>query len=334
MPVTIIAEGEINHNGDVALARRIVDSAKEVGADMVKFQCFRAHGFIAPGSAFLHFFTDTELSLEQFQQVKARADEIGLPMISTAGDLDGLADIVAMDLPVVKIGSTNITNVPLLEGIAASKRPVYLSTGASTLGEIEFAMDLLTKGGTPEIALFHCTVQYPADDANLNLSAIPTMKKAFPGIEVGYSDHSLGNIAATMALAYGATMFEKHFTVDSSLPGPDHDFSCDPEEMAGYIRDIRRGEAMLGHGRKTFMPVEERPRVAGRRYLTTMRAIPAGTLVEPAMIRSRRIDVSKVSAPELLLKPAQEAQVAGWRVLRDLADGQPISVLDLAPPEA
>jgi sialic acid synthase SpsE len=331
MPIRIIAEGEINHNGEVALARRIIDSAKQIGADMVKFQCFRADGFIAPGSGFLQIFKDTELSRDEFMQVKAHADQVGIRMISTAGDLDGLADIVAMDLPVVKVGSTNITNVPLLEGIAASKLPVYLSTGASTLGEIEFAMDLLTRGGTPEITLFHCTVQYPADDENLNLRAIPTMLQAFPGVEIGYSDHSLGNIAGTMALALGATIFEKHFTVDNSLPGPDHGFSSDPDEMAGYIRDLRRAEAMLGHGRKTPMPVEARPRVSGRRYLTTMQAISAGTTLTPPMIRSRRIDVSRVGDPTLLMKPAQESQVAGWVTLRDLADGQPISVLDLAP---
>ena len=320
MPVTIIVEAEINHNGDVELAKKLVDAAKATGADMVKFQCFVTDSFIAPGSSFLPIFRENELSLGDFRQVRDHADKAGITMISTAGDLDGLAMIVDLDLPVIKVGSTNITHVSLLKAIAATGKPVYLSTGASTIEEIRSAMDILEKGGSGEITLFHCTVQYPAPDDVLNLRSLTTMMEAFPGAAIGYSDHSLGSIAAAAAVALGATVLEKHFTLDHDLPGPDHGFSADPQEFADYVHTIRSVETMLGSAEKEPTEAEQNVRLNGRRYLTAFADIAAGEAITQAMVRPRRIDASQVD-PRTLLRPELEEQVVGAKAARDIAAG-------------
>lgn len=328
IPVKIIAEGEINHNGDVELAKKLVDAAHACGADMIKFQCFETDSFIAPGSSFLPIFRENELSLEDFRAVRDHADKAGITMISTAADLDGLAMIVDLDLPVIKVGSTNITHVSLLRAIAATGKPVYLSTGASTLDEIRAAVDILQSGGSGEITLFHCTVQYPAEDEVLNLLSITTMQDAFPGLSIGYSDHSQGALAAAAAVALGATVLEKHFTLDRSMPGPDHGFSADPALFGEYVKTIRAAETMLGSPDKAPTEIEAGVRLNGRRYLTAMTEIPAGEKIEQHMIRPRRIDATRVD-PKTLLGPEIEDAVVGARAARAIAAGIAITAEDI-----
>lgn len=328
--VKIIAEGEVNHNRDVELGKRLVEAAKSCGADFIKFQCFVADSFIAPGSSFLPIFKETELSLEDFRALRDHAAETGITMISTASDLDGLRMITELDLPIIKLGSTNITNVPLLEGLAATGKPIYLSTGASTLGEIEAALDILTRS-TDDITLFHCTVKYPAAPEDLNLRAIATMKAAFPGTAIGYSDHSIGITAPVAAAVLGATVLEKHFTLDNALPGPDHAFSTNPQDFRRLVEAVREAERMLGDPRKRPIADEQGARLGGRRYLTAIRGIPAGAVIAPDMIRSRRIDVAKVDTGTLL-PPALETVVHGWTAARAIADGAALSWADLVPP--
>ena len=217
----IIAESEINHNGNVETALRLVDAADACGADYVKFQCFTADAFIAPGSGFLPIFKKHELGLEEFRAIRDHAAGKRVKMISTAADLTGLSMIVDLDLPLIKIGSTNIDNIPLLEAIVETKKPVILSTGASTLGEIERSVGILSRG-TDDITLLHCTVQYPSDDSNLNLRALGTMATVFPNCGIGYSDHSVGTIAGPLAVALGATWLGKHFTLDNAMEGHCH----------------------------------------------------------------------------------------------------------------
>lgn len=332
MSTKIICEGEINHNGEVELAKKIVDGAKECGADFVKFQCFKADGFIAPGSGFLPIFKDNELSLEDFREIKAHSESVGITMISTASDMDGLDMIVDLDLPLIKIGSTNITNVPLLEGIAETKKPVYLSTGASTLGEIEAALEILSRG-TSDITLFHCTVQYPSGDSVLNLRAMQTMQSTFPNTAVGYSDHSLGSVAAVAAVALGATVIEKHFTVDKTLPGPDHGFSADPAEFKELVDAVRRTDVMLGSAIKAPSAEEQAVRTSGRRYMTAMCDIAEGKTLEPEMIRPRRIDVSKVS-PDGLIGPEMARTLEGWQAVRSIPSGAALTLNDVRPGES
>jgi len=327
-PTRIIAEGEINHNGDVGLAKKLVETAHECGADMIKFQCFVTDSFIAPGSSFLPVFRENELSLDEFRQVRDHAGDVGITMISTAADLDGLSMIVELDLPIIKVGSTNITHVSLLRAIAATGKPVYLSTGASTMEEIRSAVDILQSGGSGDITLFHCTVQYPAEDDNLNLRSITSMREDFPGLAIGFSDHSLGSAAAAAAAALGATVFEKHFTLDNGMPGPDHGFSADPETLAEYVRTIRATERMLGSANKGPTAAEEAVRLNGRRYLTAMSDIAAGQVIEAKMIRPRRIDASTVD-PKTLLGPETEDRVVGAKAVRPVASGAAITADDI-----
>ena len=326
--VQIIAEGEINHNGDVELAKKLVDAARACGADMIKFQCFVADSFIAPGSSFFQTFRENELTLDEFRAVRDHAARAGITMISTAGDLDGLAMISDLNLPVIKVGSTNITHVSLLRAIATTGKPVYLSTGASTLDEIRAALDILQTGGSGEVTLFHCTVQYPAADDMLNLRSIATMKESFPGVPIGYSDHSRGSIAAAAAVALDVSVVEKHFTLDHSLPGPDHGFSSDPAEFADYVRTIRTTETMLGSADKTPTAAELNVRLNGRRYLTAMTDIAAGSTISQPMIRPRRIDATRVN-PKFLLGPDMEQKVVGARAARFISSGTAITNADV-----
>lgn len=325
--VKIVAEAEINHNGSRDLALKLVDAAKACGADAVKFQCFVADSFIAPGSTFLQIFKDNELGLDDFRAIRDRAKEAGIEVFATAGDTDGLAMIVDLGLPIVKIGSTNITNHPLLRAVAETGKEVYLSTGAATLGEIEAALDALAAGGG-KVTLFHCTVQYPAPADLLNLRAIPTMAAAFRSMAIGYSDHSRGVSAGVIATALGATVLEKHFTLDNELPGPDHSFSADPEAMTAYINAVREAERMLGSPIKAPVAEEQAIRVAGRRYITAMTDIAAGATIGPDMVRPRRINVPAVE-PASLIGPEDQPAVIGRRARRDIASGGTLSWADL-----
>lgn len=325
----VIAEAEINHNGDVETALRLVDAADACGADYVKFQCFTADAFIAPGSGFLPIFKERQLGLEDFRAIRDHAAGKRVTMISTASDLTGLAMIVELDLPLIKIGSTNIDNIPLLEGISETGKPVILSTGASTLGEIERAIGILSRG-TGDITLLHCTVQYPSDDEYLNLRALETMATVFPDCGIGYSDHSLGIIAGPLAVALGATWLEKHFTLDNAMEGPDHHFSIDPQTMTAYIEAVRRTEAMLGSGVKAPIGPEHDIRIVGRRYLTTMVGVLQGDRIDASNIAPRRIDASKVD-PADLLGSDQAGRIAGWRATRDLTAGAAITFADIEP---
>ena len=328
-PTRIIAEAEINHNGDVELAKRLVDAAESCGADYVKFQCFTADAFIAPGSGFLSIFKERQLDLGDFREIRDHAAGKSVTMISTASDLTGLSMIVDLDLPLIKIGSTNIDNIPLLEAIAETRKPVILSTGASTLGEIERAISILSRG-TDDITLLHCTVQYPSDDSNLNLRALGTMATVFPDCGIGYSDHSVGTIAGPLAVALGATWLEKHFTLDNAMEGPDHHFSADPETMTAYIAAVRRTEAMLGMSVKAPVGPEIELRITGRRYLTAMVDIARGDTIDGKSVMPRRIDATKVD-PADLLGSDQAKRIAGWRAARDLAAGAAITFADIEP---
>lgn len=320
----IIAEGELNHNGDVNLAKKLVKSAYKVGADYIKFQCFTASSFAVPGSSFLPIFEKNELTIDEFQEILEYSRKVGITMISTATDHTGLDMILSMDLPVIKISSTNITNLPLLERISEINKPIYLSTGAATLGEIGNALETLNKRNNKDLTLFHCSVQYPAQDHILNLRAISTMLAAFPGIPVGYSDHTVGNTAAIVAVSLGATVLEKHFTLDNAMEGPDHSFSTNPVDFAEYVNTIRKMEKMLGSPEKSPSIEELDIRISGRRYVTSKVAIKKGEIIEPFMIESRRIDVNNVDA-KLLLEPQFEKRIIGWKATQNIMEGRPIT---------
>jgi N-acetylneuraminate synthase len=287
--VFVIAEAGVNHNGSLDLALKLVDAAKSSGADAVKFQTFRAD-LLATRSAHKAAYQErtTANSESQFQMLQRleldeaahrclieHCREVGIQFLSSPFDAQSADLLDAMDLPLYKIPSGEITNLPFLEHLARKGRPLILSTGMSTLGEVEEAVELLKTAGATELTLLHCVTEYPAPYADVNLRAMLTLKMAF-GLPVGYSDHTPGIEIAIAAVALGAEVIEKHFTLDRSLPGPDHAASLEPGELQQMVTAIRHVEAALGNGIKAPAACELPNISVARKSLVALRPLPAG----------------------------------------------------------
>ena len=287
--VFIIAEAGVNHNGSLDLALRLVDAAKASGADAVKFQTFRTD-LLATRSAHKAPYQErtTENAESQFEMLQrleldAAAHErliehcrrIGIQFLSSPFDAES-ADLLAnMDVPLYKVPSGEITNLPFLQHLARKGRPVILSTGMSTLGEVEEAVRVLQGAGASQVTLLHCVTEYPAPYAEVNLRAMLTLKTAF-GLSVGYSDHTLGIEIAIAAAALGAEVIEKHFTLDRSLPGPDHAASLEPGELQQMVAAIRHVEVAMGTGVKAPAPCELPNISVARKSVVAARSLPSG----------------------------------------------------------
>lgn len=259
----IIAEAGVNHNGSLELALKLCDAAKKAGADVVKFQTWKTEAIITNNVAQAEYQKENtgktesqfdmlkrlELSLDDFRKIKEYCDSIGILFASTADEADSLDFLVSLGIPFIKIGSGDIGNVSYLRYIGSKHMPVILSTGMSTLADIDLSLQALREGGTTDITLLHCTTSYPCDFRHVNLKAMQTIKEAFK-LPVGYSDHTLGNTVAVAAVAMGARVVEKHFTLDKALEGPDHKASSTPEEFGLLVKEIRNIEEAMGDGRK------------------------------------------------------------------------------------
>jgi N,N'-diacetyllegionaminate synthase len=290
--VFIIAEAGVNHNGSLDLALRLVDAAKASGADAVKFQTFRAD-LLATRSAHKAPYQErttanVESQFEMLQRLQLDAAahrrlidhcrQVGIQFLSSPFDAQSADLLATMDLPLYKVPSGEITNLPFLQHLAAKGRPLILSTGMSTLGEVEEAVHVLQAAGARQLTLLHCVTEYPAPYAEVNLRAMQTLKAAF-GLPVGYSDHTLGIEVAVAAVALGAEVIEKHFTLDRSLPGPDHSASLEPDELEQMVAAIRHVEAALGNGIKTPAPCELPNLPVARKSVVAARSLPTGHLL-------------------------------------------------------
>ena len=256
--VTIIAEAGINHNGQLDLAFTLAKKAKDLGADFVKFQTFQAEKLIVKSQKdTLAMLKDLELSYDEHKKLYQYCQEIGIPYLSTPFGIEDVHFLEQLNLAYWKIPSGEITNLPYLHEISRYKKPLLLSTGMANLGEIEKALEALTKKKITkdDITLLHCNSGYPTPFADANLRAIQTLKSAF-GLQVGYSDHTPGIEAPIAAVALGACVIEKHFTLDRTMEGPDHKASIDPEQFAQMTNAIRNIEEALGDGRKAPSPSE------------------------------------------------------------------------------
>lgn len=299
----IIAEAGVNHNGDLAMAKRLVDVAAQAGADLVKFQTFSADR-LATRTASQAAYQIENTGLEQTQREMLRRLELspaahreliahcatrGIGFFSTAFDLESLSLLESLGQTLFKIPSGEITNYPYLRHIGRLRGGVILSTGMASLGEIEAAIDVLECEGTQrdQITVLHCTTAYPTAMADVNLRAMQTMRAAF-GVKTGYSDHTPGIEVAVAAVALGATVIEKHFTLDRYLPGPDHKASLEPDELALLVRSIRNIEAALGDGRKRPAASELGNRSVARKAIVASRAIEAGELFTEENITAKR----------------------------------------------
>jgi N,N'-diacetyllegionaminate synthase len=318
----IIAEAGVNHNGELDLARRLIDAAADAGADLVKFQTFRADRLVTRQAAKAGYqaragaaeesqhamLRRLELSREMHQQLIAHAAARSIGFFSTAFDRDSADLLLELGLQRFKIPSGEITNLPYLRHIGGYRKQVILSTGMATLDEIEAALQALETAGTAraQITVLHCTSEYPAPLDEVNLRAMLTIRDAF-GVAVGYSDHTVGIEVAVAAVALGATVIEKHFTLDRTLPGPDHQASLEPGELTAMVRAIRNIEQALGDGCKRPGASEARNRAVARKSLVAARAIRAGEAFSEANLAVKRpgTGVSPMRWDEVLGRPAK-----------------------------
>ncbi len=322
-PAFIVAEAGVNHNGSLDMARRLIDVAAAAGADAVKFQTFDADALVsdaAPTAAYQREATGgtarqkdmleaLELDAAAHVALCDHASARRILFFSAPFD-EGSADrLAALGVPLLKVPSGEITNLPLLRHLATMKRPLIVSTGMTTLDEVAVALDTLRDAGDPPVALLHCVSAYPAPPAEMNLRAMDTLAARF-GCPVGLSDHTLGLEVAIAAVARGAAIIEKHFTLDKHLPGPDHRASLDPDELVHLVRSIRAVESALGDGVKQPMPSEADTRRVARKSLVAARAIRAGERLTPDRVAIKR--------PGTGIPPGALEQALGRVVRRDL----------------
>jgi N,N'-diacetyllegionaminate synthase len=336
-PVFIVAEAGVNHNGDPALARRLVDAAAEGGADAVKFQTFSVDALLTPEAPKAGYQLETtgasesqremlahlELGVDRLAELRDRAARHGLVFFSAPFDEASADALEALGVALFKVPSGEITNVPLLRHVAAKGRPIILSTGMTTMEEVEGAVATIRDAGDPPLVLLHCLSAYPAPPGEVNLRAMDSLAARF-GCPVGFSDHTLGIEIALAAVARGASIVEKHLTLDTSLPGPDHRASLAPPEFTAMVKGIRAVESALGDGVKRAMPSEIDTRRVARKSLVAARPLEAGHRITATDVRSKRpgTGISPTELPHILGLPLKR-DVAADEVIAWEAFGQP-----------
>ena len=319
--VYIIAEIGCNHNGDVNLARKMVDVAVECGVDAVKFQTFKADKLIskyAPKADYQKVTTGTadtqlemtkrlELSFDEYLELRDYTAQKGVDVFSTPFDQESLDFLISTDMPVYKISSGEITNLPYLEKIGQQKKKVILSTGMAVMDEIHAAVKILQENGTTDISILHCTTEYPTPYDALNLNVITTLKREFPNLVIGYSDHSIGSEVPIAAAALGAEVIEKHFTLNTEMEGPDHKASATPDILANLVKGVRIVEKSLGSFDKTPEAVEEKNKIVARKSVVALCPIKQGEIFTEENITVKRPGngISPMYWYEILGKEAQ-----------------------------
>jgi N,N'-diacetyllegionaminate synthase len=328
MTVLIIAEAGVNHNGDINMAKRLIDVAADAGANLVKFQTFTAAGVVtrdAPKADYQNLTTQhsesqfamlrqLELTGEMHDVLIAHCQYRKIGFLSTGFDVQSLDYLASLGLDRFKIPSGEITNLPYLRHVGAFGKSVILSTGMATLGEVEAAIDVIETAGAPRsrITVLHCNTEYPTPMQDVNLRAMCSIRDAF-GVEVGYSDHTAGIEVPIAAVALGATVIEKHLTLDRNLPGPDHMASLEPDEFAAMVSAIRNIEQAMGDGIKRPSPSELKNKPIARKSLVAARTIRAGEFFTQDNVTTKR--------PGTGVSPMRWDEVIGRIAVRDfLAD--------------
>jgi N,N'-diacetyllegionaminate synthase len=322
-PSFVIAEAGVNHNGEIRLAHRLVDVAADCGADAVKFQMFVPDALVSVTASAAPYQRDggavtqramleaLVLPKSAWSELAAHAVDRGLIFTATAFDTCSLDMLLELEVPVLKIPSGELDNPQYIKLAASKDLPLIISTGISTLGEVDTAVALA--GEAPSIALLHCVTAYPAPVEASNLRAITTLARRFD-VPVGWSDHTQGHVTAIAAVALGASILEKHVTTDRALPGPDHAASSDPAQFKAYVQAVRDAEAALGNGIKEPAPAELENRAFARRSFHAVRTLRSGEVIREEDVRLLR--------PATGLPPS--AEVVGRTVLQDIIAGNPV----------
>ena len=300
MGVYIIAEAGVNHNGRFELACRLVDAAKAAGVDCIKFQTFKSSKLVSRTAKKAEYQKQTtgdssqqemlkklELTYDEFIALKHYCDEQKICFLSTPFDFDSIEFLNSINMPFWKIPSGEVTNLPYLLKLAQTGKPVVMSTGMCNMKEIEAAIHVLTENGTSEIRLLHCNTEYPTPYEDVNLRAMETMRNAFH-LEVGYSDHTKGIEVPIAAVALGATLIEKHFTLDRNMEGPDHKASLEPDELAAMVSGIRHIEKALGSGNKTPSSSEQKNIIVARKSIVAATDIRKGDVFSEENLTVKR----------------------------------------------
>ena len=330
MSVYIIAEAGVNHNGDINLAYQLVDAAKAAGVDCIKFQTFKSENLVshtaqkaeyqkaATGdSSQQDMLKQLELSFDEFVSLKEYCDRKGICFLSTPFDFESIEFLNSIEMPFWKIPSGEVTNYPYLVALAKTGKPVVMSTGMCEMQEIEDAIAVLRENGTSDIKLLHCNTEYPTPYEDVNLRAMKTLRDAF-GVEVGYSDHTKGIEVPIAAVAMGATVIEKHFTLDRNMEGPDHKASLEPQELKQMVESIRHIEAALGSGDKKPSPSEKKNMAVARKSIVAAKRIKAGDILTEENITVKR--------PGNGICPMRWKEVLGTRAVRDFEEDELIEL--------
>ncbi|MBN2121129.1 MAG: N-acetylneuraminate synthase [Candidatus Omnitrophica bacterium] len=333
-PVFIIAEAGVNHNGDIELAKRLVDIAKESGADAVKFQTFKTENIIIPSAPKSTYHIETTgaeqswFELLKTQELDKKAHRIlfeyckkrEIVFLSTPYDEESADLLEELPVSAFKVASTDANNIPFLRYLARKRLPIILSTGMCTLGEVRESVEAIKSEGCQDLMLLHCTADYPAKLEDANLRAMLTLKNEF-NLLVGYSDHIPDCINPIAATALGARVYEKHFTLDKSLPGPDHRASLNPKELKELVDSIRKTEAALGSSVKKCTSAEQENRIKLRKSILTKVDIPKDTPIDSSMIEIKR--------PGFGLEPKYYHSLIGKKVRNSLSSHAPITYNDI-----
>jgi N-acetylneuraminate synthase/N,N'-diacetyllegionaminate synthase len=331
----IIAEAGVNHNGSLEIAERLVDTAKSCGADAVKFQTFKAEKLVtrhaekadyqkratSGGDSQFEMLQRLELGDAEFGKLVDHCRHRGIEFLSSPFDEDSADLLDSLGVTTFKIPSGEITNHPLLKHIARKRKPVILSTGMCTLGEVEEAVEIFRSAGTPRLILLHCVTEYPAPYRDINLSAMTTLRAAF-GFDVGYSDHTLGIEIPVAAVALGAAVIEKHFTLDTAMEGPDHGASLNPADFQLMVQAIRNVEQSLGDGIKRPAPCELKNMEIARKSIVAAAQIAKGEVITREKLAIKR--------PGNGIQPKELDRLVGLRASRAIGKDEVLTWKDLA----
>tara|TARA_B110000438_G_scaffold646_1_gene664 strand:- start:1902 stop:2900 length:999 start_codon:yes stop_codon:yes gene_type:complete len=283
----VIAEGGLNHNGDINIAKKLIDSAKECGVNAIKFQTYKTENFVRETNQYFDVFKNAELNFEQFEELKNYSKSIGLTFFSTPFDIESAEFLNQLEIPCFKIASSDLTNLPLITKIAKMQKPMIISSGLSTMNEINDAVNCCLFEGNNQIALLHCVANYPAQPNEVNMNVINTLKKTFD-FPVGYSDNGESSLVDIVAVSMGANIIEKHFTLDKKMSGPDHGFSIDPNGLKSLISQIHEIDQMKGDGIKIPQFSEIKNRLTIRKSITAKRDLQQGEKIQEDDISIKR----------------------------------------------
>jgi N,N'-diacetyllegionaminate synthase len=335
-PPFVIGEVGINHNGDFERAVAMIDIARDAGCDCVKFQTFKADELVIDTSVTYTYqsqgkevtesqwsmFRRHELTASDFGRLKQHCDEQGILFLSTPQNRSDLDILLGIGVEAVKVGSDDFYNIPLLRSYAETGLPLLMSCGMADLGEIYQSLDAVGAFDGYPVVLLYCVSLYPTPPREVNLNRMETLRRAFPQIPIGFSDHTSGPLASSLAVARGACLLEKHFTLDHGLPGPDHWFSEDPEQLRRWVGDIRAAHAMLGSCVVRPTPAEMEMRAVARRSIVALCDVAAGDMLTPENIGTRR--------PGTGIPPRLYDQVIGKRASRAIKRGELLAFGDFS----